>query len=510
MPGQLDRGSVFPDLRQITTSAPLLATSKSVLVRCKNWFIQHPSWGAIICLGILFGVHLYTNRYHDNHYDSQGYWELANKYWSTGRFELMSFDSILRGYLFPLLLSPFTLLTAYLGWEPINITRAVGLCSAVVLFGVVGPGLWRTLQGPLAPAVPLGRRLLFGLLGFLLWRDYFNFSLTDFPALLALLYSVWTLQRNRSILSGLLAGIALAAAINFRPVYAATLPFAVLLYLWPQATVPGQPVQSLRAWVRGAAYIVGIALTWYPQLLINQVQFGVNSPLVITAKNDGPSLYLYQLHGGLLFQKYETNVGTDYPKPQMLFDDPQGVNLTRQADLIAVTSYEHYLHGVLQYPVELAGMLGRHLFNGLDLQYPSPYINKVYVRSWPMALLNYSVLLLGFFLLVRLCRQHMSWRALPVLITVLTILSPCVATLPIIMECRFLMPLHLLLCALVAFGTPPTLLWRQATVINRTLFLAVYAGLLVACFAISMNSQLQLQLQPRRVFEWQAKPPQPW
>lgn len=510
MPEQLDQGSVFPNLQQPNTPAPLPATPTPALARCKKWFIKHPSWGAVICLGILFGVHLYTNRYHNNHYDSQGYWELANTYWSTGRFELLSFDSILRGYLFPLLLSPFTLLTAYLGWEPINITRAVGLSSAVVLFGVVGPGLWRTLQGPLAPAVPLGRRLVFGLLGFLLWRDYFNFSITDFLALLALLYSVWTLQRNRSILSGLLAGIALAAAVNFRPVYAAALPLAALLCLWPQPTIPGQPAHSLRMWVRRAAYVVGIALTWYPQLLINQVQFGVNSPLVITAKTDGPSLYLYQLEGGLRFQKYETNVGSDYPRPQMLFDDPQGVNLARQADLGTVTSYEQYLHGVLQYPIELAGVIGRHFFNGLDLQYPSLYINKVYVRSWPMALLNYLVLLLGFFLLLRLCRQHLSRHALPTVITVLTILSPCVAALPIIMECRFLMPLHLLLCAVVAFETQPALLWQRATVINRTLFLAAYAGLLVGCFAISMNSQLQLQLQPRRLFEWQAKPLQPW
>ena len=476
------------------------------------WFAQHPSWGAVVLLGILFGIHLYTNRYHENRYDAQGYWELANKYWGTGHFELMSFDNILRGYLFPLIISPFTLLTAYLGWEPINITRAFGLGTAVLLFGVVGPGVWSALRGPLAPAVPVGRRLVFGLLGFLMWRDYFNFALTDFPALLALLAGIWALLRHRSLAwGGLLAGVAVAAALNFRPVYAATLPLVLVLCVWPRER-PAAGGGWLRAlhWARGATFLLGVGLVLYPQRLINQEHFNSNSPLVLTAPPGSPNLYLSQVHGGLFIQKYETTIGVDYPNPSVVFRDATGDALATRAQLPPTMSFAQYLDMAGDYPGQLLALWLRHLFNGLDLQYPTPYPQAIFVNSFALALTNYLVLITGFLVLFRLSWRRLTWAHVPTIIVLLILLGPCAATLPVVMECRFLMPLHVLLCAMVAFGAHPLRQWRAASLSRRTAGFALYGLLVVGGFAVSASTQRQLEAKPRLLFKWQEPVPKPW
>ncbi|WP_216679215.1 hypothetical protein [Hymenobacter siberiensis] len=497
-------------MSQVLPPAP--AAPQPARERAAAWFAQHPAWGAVVLLGILFGIHLYTNRYHENRYDAQGYWELANKYWSTGGFELLSFDNILRGYLFPLIISPFTLLTAYFGWKPINITRGFGLGTAVLLFGVVGPGLWRALRGPLAPAVPLGRRLVFGLLGFLMWRDYFNFALTDFPALLALLAGIWALLRHRQLVwGGLLAGMAVGAALNFRPVYAATLPLVLLLSVWPRErpTTGGRWLGALH-WVRGGTFLLGVALVLAPQLLINRAHFDSNSPLVLTAPPDSPNLYLSQVHGGLFIQKYETTVGVDYPTPSVVFRDATGDALATEAQLPPDMSFADYLAMAGHYPGPLLALWLRHLFNGLDLQYPTPYPQAIFVNTSALALTNYLVLITGILVLVRLGWRRLTWSRGPAIIVLLILLGPCAATLPVVMECRFLMPLHLLLCAMVAFGAHPLRQWRAASLGRRAAGFALYGLLVVGSFAVSASTQRQLEAKPRLLFKWQEPVPGSW
>ncbi len=502
--------SSFHHLSQVFPPAPV--TPPSAPKRAITWFAQHPSWGAVILLGILFGIHLYTNRYHQNYYDAQGYWDLANQYWSTGRFELMSFDSILRGYLFPLIISPFALLTAYLGWEPINITRTIGLITAVLLFGVVGPSVWSALRGPLAPAVPLGRRLLFGLLGFLMWRDYFNFALTDFPALLALLAGIWALLRHRRLgWGGLLAGMAVAAAVNFRPVYAATLPLVLVLCVWPRErpAIGGAWLGTLH-WVRGATFLLGVGLVLFPQLRINQEHFDSNSPLVITAPPGSPNLYLAQVHGGMFTQKYETTVGVDYPIPSVMFWDGDGNDVATNAHLPPTMSLAEYAQMVAEYPGQVLALWFRHLFNGLDLQYPSPYPQAIFVDTFALALTNYLVLITGLLVLIQLGWRRPSWSHGPVIIVLLILLGPCAATLPVVMECRFLMPLHVLLCAMVAFKAHPLRQWRAASLGRRAAGLALYGVLVVGSFTVSASTQRQMQEKPRLLFRWQEPVPKRW
>ena len=394
---------------------------------------------------------------------------------------------------------------------PLDSTRLLGVVTAAAVFGWAGPALWQAVRG--GPAVPLGRRLLFAGLGFALWRDYFNFSLTDFPALLALAGALIALLRGKGLASGVVAGLAVAAAVNLRPVYQVALPAVGLLALWP---LPGLP----RWWglARAGALVLGAAVVLLPQAYTNSEHVGVASPWVLTTMPGQPSLFLQQLEWGLKNQKYETNVGDDYSQPSMFFVDERGTALWKSTGLKEFSSIIQYTKLCLGRPWRSVGVWQRHLFNALDVQYPTPYIRAVYVPTWPLAWLNYSLIFGGLFVLLRRPWQRPTTEWVRSALVLLALLLPCLVVLLTAIECRFLLPLHLLLSAAVAFGAAPLRWWRAASAKGRALVVAGYVATVVSGFSASASAQKHLEKAPRYiapdlpVLHWfePAQSPQPW
>ena len=480
--------------------------------RLSDWSRRHPALLATLLLWAIYCFYAYTNNYKEFYWDSYTYWKIAQDYWSQGKFNFLLFNHSLRGYLFPLLISPLVLMTERYAVLPIDLYRAIGAGMAAVTFGAVVPGLWQAVQwnAPQAP-VTLARRLLLGALGFIFWRGYFHFPLTDFPALLMLGGGVWALLRGRSVGAGLLAGVLVAAGANFRPVYAAALPLAGLLCLWPRPATPSEAPQLAVEWLHRLAFVAGLALVMWPQSVLNRVHFGVNSPFVLTTPPNVPSLYLLQLQWGLQYKKYETNVGSDYASPQMYFVDPRGQELWERAGISEFKSYDQYGQLFLANPLNIVRIWASHLFNGLDIQYPTPYIQQVYVPSWGMAWLNYTLIFSSLWVLVV---RRSSWfikTNLRLAVVLLALLGPCAATLPVAMECRFLLPVHLLLYAVFAFTIKPVHAWRTSSVRQRAWTGLLYAGFVSAFFSLSINTQSRLALGPREVFTWkQNHDGEPW
>ncbi|MBD2723447.1 hypothetical protein [Hymenobacter armeniacus] len=303
------------------TVGRLVALGKRGLRWCNN----RPAASAALLLFLFFALYLARQEPTQFYYDAGLYWDLSGKYWQSGDFQFIAFDSFLRGYLFPLLLGSLWQLLIHTSVLPLEITRTLGAATAAILFGVVAPGLWQDVRKHSnASRVSLARRLLFGALGFAFWRGYFHYPLTDFISLLALAGGLWTVVRGRAVWSGVLAGMLVAASVNFRPVYAAAVPVVFILCLWPASHDASYWRTFLRQWGKTAALALGMAIVLWPQVIINTTHFGVASPLVLTTKPGTPSLYLTQLKWGLWYQKYETNVGTDYPVPTMFFLDEDG------------------------------------------------------------------------------------------------------------------------------------------------------------------------------------------
>ncbi|SFP78270.1 hypothetical protein [Hymenobacter arizonensis] len=461
----------------------------------------NPARVAVILLAALYACYLPQSGYTALHYDANTYWELGRQYGKTGAFEFTSFSNSMRGYLFPLLLAPFAIAGPHIGLSPIELMRPLGVLIAALFFGALAPALAQAINGPKGPVVPLVRRLLFGALGFAFWRDYFNFSLSDFPALFALCLALWVLLNQKGILASLLAGIALGAAMNMRPVFVAALPFAAVLSF--MACPPQSSKHSLtdnpKRWFQWVALLAGLVLVLAPQSYINQTHFNSSTPFVLARSSpNGEGLYLKQLSWGLQYQKYETNIGADYPTVDMNFVDPIGNSLLRSTGGLQLKNTLSYLELAANQPVAILGVWLRHLFNGMDLQYPTPYIKEVYIPSWPLAWLNYSVWLGGVGMLIASAKRVRPHAR--VYLALAALIMPCLAALPVAVECRFFVPLHMLLCAAVAFGAHPIRAWHASSSIRRVSWAALYIVFVSACFMMSAYTQGCLENGPRKLF----------
>jgi hypothetical protein len=410
-------------------------------------------WRLALVLAI-YAIYLPLSGYQpgDVRFDAAQYWELSLRFTQRGHFSLLAFDEPVRGYLGPLLLLPARLLCHFTGCSMLRGAQLLGAGWAALLFGLAIPQLWALVTGRVLSG---GRWLVVVALGFTFWRDYFNFPLSDMPALTLLLLGLVALGQPgwRWVA---VAGVLLAAALNIRPVYLASVPG----WLWLLA-VSGARQLWLR---RSIALLAGAAFVLLPQWLINVRHFQQLTPLVLAHQPGAPPLYFKQLGWGTAFQRYETSLIPEVPR-SLVYADSVGQQALAQEPGQRFGGYGQYLRFVLQQPLQSTGRYLRHLFNGLDIWFPTPYPKQLYPPGQAvLRLLNYVLLGLGLALILGVIRQGREQhfpqtnQAGPVL---LALLLPCVVVLPMLMECRFLLPLHLLLLSVAAGYGQPLGSWRS-------------------------------------------------
>lgn len=432
-----------------------------------------------VVIGVLFGLYLFGSEYQNLYYDAEMYWQLGHRFYQNGHFSLLAYDDALRGYAYPLVNFGCLVLRKFFNLPAVTTVKLLNATMAGLLFGIVGPRLWQTTMG--RNALPtVARRLLWAGLSFVFWRDYFNFSLSDFPALLALGVALWQAQRP-GWRAALVTGLALALALNVRPIYQASgLPVLTLLLL----AIPR------REWLpRLALFGVGLVVVLAPQWLINRRNFGVSTPMVVAQSKELKihNLYLQKIKFGLLHLKYESSVGRELPTGQLLFLDAAGERALASDRIDDFATTGQYLRFAGRHPGLLVTAYAQHLFAGLDISHPTPYLRRWAPTGWRNGL-NYT--LWFWAALVVLGNGRVNWRQA---LTLAALLLPCLAVLPMSMEVRFLLPLHLLLLALVAFGH-----WPGWVIVSKPRLAAVgviYGLFLLACF--SLSATITRAVEPR-------------
>ena len=423
-------------------------------------------------------------------FDAAEYWELSLKFTRFGGFSLLGFDDAVRGYLGPLLILPARALCHVTGWPMLAGARILGAGWAALLFGLAIPQLWEQVaRRPLTA----GRWLVLVGLGFLFWRDYFNFTLSDMPALTLLVLGLAALGRPGWAWA-LAAGLLLAAAVNIRPVYVASLPGV----LWLLFAAPRAPASR---WRRPIAFAAGAALVLLPQLLINWQHLRQPTPLVLGGLPGSRPLFLKQLSWGTRFQRYESSLVPAIPR-SLVYADPAGQRAVAREPNAGFASYGQYLWFVGKQPLATTGRYWRHLFNGLDIRFSTPYPTQLRPPGQgALRLLNYTLLGAGTWLALaawwrRRRRQPgpATAQARPWAPVLLAVLLPCALVLPTLMECRFLLPLHLLLLTGIAASGQPGAWWRQLKrPLARLAVLVLAAGWLWGCWQLSEDTARQLR-----------------
>ena len=414
-------------------------------------------------------------------WDSVSYWDIVSRFFIHKKNpSLLNFNSNVRGYVGPLLIAPVRIACTIMNWKTINGSKFIGMVWATLLFGYTIPELWRvTLNTRLQARTWL---LIVGL-GFTFWGDYFNYCLQDFPALTALLLSLLFLARP-GFGAVFMGGVLLAASFNMRPIYMSSSLGALGWLWWHTYRRTGNNVQ-LGQWVGvGVYFVLGIALVLVPQALINYRHFHHFSPLVLINSVDRMPFYLTQLNWGVIYQRYDSSISPLH-YGGMLHSDPAGIREAAEQSKGYFDTYGAFLAYYISHPVSGVGHFLRHLFNGLDVDYCTPYPAKApgnHITG--LQLLNYNVVALGAGLL-----GYSIWRAFrqpgpklyaPLLLSI-AILLPVLLAVPTAIEVRFVLPLHLLL--LVTLAANFQLLWRfrgrpaMYLILGASLGLATWGGM---------------------------------
>ena len=416
------------------------------------------------------------------YYDAANYWELRTHFRDSGGFSLLAFDAPTRGYSLPFINFIIDSVGARLRLGDVTTARVFGSLVAATLGVVVVPRLAGLLFGK--AHVGVARVLALNGLLFLYWRDHLGFPLTDFPALLAVCAGLIGLLRATPT-GYVVAGCGFMLAANMRPAYMPAALAAIVL----AAAMPlhGQP---LRRRAQAASLVItGALIIALPQAFINHRHQSTWSPL-------GPGsreISLLQLTQGMHNQKYETYVGPvdGYPGPEVFYLDPATAHVLEAEGLTEISSYRQYAEIAVRHPAEMAAGWTRHVFNGLDVRYSTPYVHDLEDSSVLLSLLLYTLLFVALArLLIPSARRALGrthWVGVAVLV------SPCLSAIPGAVEPRFFLPLALLAYMLVCFG-PETRATLFAGSRFRRLALGVtYAAFLVGCLTLSSATLSQLE-----------------
>ena len=358
---------------------------------------KYKKYKYLMCFLIVFLIILLSNL-HSSHlsfyYDASGYWELGKTFFGQGRFNILNYKEALRGYLYPLINSMFYLLAQALHLNEIFLFRSVNAVIVAFLIAVLIPKLFSLI---LNKEITAFQNLAFCVITTIFWRGYFLYPLSDFPALFALLAGIYIVLQNyykriervqiTQAIKYILAGVCIAASVNIRPSYQIIIiPFFFLLFICFY-----KRVSRKTAAVYIICTVVGLLICFIPQIYINYFNFQVLSPFIQTSLSSyGKSLLIQQIEWGIFMQKYETYIGNGL-EPAMRYIDFQGQGILQKENISTISSIGQYIKLLFKYPVDFICIYFRHIFNGIDINYNTPYVENAYENRIIFSMVNYTL-----------------------------------------------------------------------------------------------------------------------
>ena len=411
-------------------------------------------------------------------HDSLYYWNLSTSFTANENFSLSNFHDDLRGYVFPFLLFILKTLAVFIR---IDEKTFFYICSSLfftTLSVYILPWSTNVLFGW---GKKLGGRVIISVLIFFFWRGYFLYPLSDFPAFVSFLIGVTlfvkALRDSSNLFTLIGSGFFLGIAANIRPIYQASLfllLLAIPVFLWKN--------YKKQILINIVFFLLGCAIVLFPQYQINKTHFQNESPWVKARYGSDESLYIKQLFWGLKTQKFESNIGDNYPSITVIYEDPFIQNL-QKTNLLRNKTLTQYLKIMRRYPLDILVSYFRHMFNGLDIFFSTPYIKNVYANHVVLSVANY---LIWFVLIFRILKTDLSPDYLSA-VGLISLLLPVILAIPTAVEVRFFLPAHLLAYGVMAFGLNLTsfttpLLQNKWSLIR---FIMLGAFWVMLCFALS-------------------------
>ncbi len=436
-------------------------------------------WPTVLAFGVAFAGTLAVAMLQGEkpfYGDSGGYWSLGTMFTVHGHFSLLNFNSPLRGYLLPLVSHGLQVLAAKFAWTSSSVVRLFNALVFALIGTVLGPALIKTVW-PTQPSWRLGRRLALTALLVVYWGGFLNFPLSDFPGLALALLTLVAVARTDSPVWMLVAGAALGMALDVRAAYVPLAPVVVGLVVWTWFDQRGtrHASTSHRALCAGSLLIAFAAVS-LPQSLSAHRYHGTWS-FVPDASILEPAGTYYTT--GMSVQGYDTYILPGGQGVAVNYVYPAGQQLLREQKEGRIASTNQYIELFASHPLVMGGLIFRHIVNGLDPLYNTPYVENLHNEAhvWER---------ISGFLLLFLALLRVLWPAArrllgPGRLRYLVALSLCcVTTLPSSMERRYMLPVYLLVYALALTPRWPSPVGQVGTGLRRLQAPAVLAASFLA------------------------------
>lgn len=451
--------------------------------------------GAVGICFIIFLIYAIFRGNTNLYYDSIYYWGVGDSVFQNEKFDIYQFPEDYHGYFFPVLVAVVKQLSAninppgFIGyWILISMLMAVTL-------GISIPYLFHF---KIDTGTMVLRLLACVTLILVIWGDFLQYPLSDFPATAFLISGAALLryslehERWRRYISGLASGACLYAAHNTRTILlygAAVLFIGMYAVYWEK--------EGRKLILLAVSIILGFFLLGTPQMMINKQYTGQYSPWVPTESygNYEFSLQEQQLLWGLTYSRYETYVGNpiDYPLAGVRYADTIGEELVaREGISIENFSYQTILSLFLKYPLDLCGIYARHLVNLLTPIYTKVYINELFDSKLLLIFLSIVMWLAASLHGIFINRNIKK----DVIVIIAGFCLPAILQMFGAPELRFFLPVHLLLYCYLCFGIDWKELWglvRQYPV--RVLFPCVVIFFAWSTILSNTLQSCQYQLQ---------------
>ncbi|NWD66426.1 hypothetical protein HX870_02165 [Pseudomonas gingeri] len=418
------------------------------------------------------------------------YWDLSSSIWN------FSFPQTIRGYFYPLLLSPAKFIFETFpgtGYLALHLMQALAFSFSLTL---LLPYIFTRLIGG---RVSLVKRLIVPLLVAIFFPTLIAYTLSDLPALCLILACLATIlfasERNSFMESGLLiflAGIMAYGAYNTRTIYLFTMLLLTLLI--PTLVFRGAPLS--KRIMLAIAFILGAGLTAIPQALINVKHLGSATPMVVTDVRNA-SLFARQLKWGITIQRYETGYDVKSGAIFPIFHlDPAGEELFKRLDLGNVkTSIQGYFKALISEPFGFLKIYTRHLINGLDVRDDDTYTKVLSKEKNVRSLASLLTSIFGLFCLFYLMVRRSTSGNIPATadktdfrwVWLFVILLPVMAIIPGAIETRFFVTLHLMAYCAIAYGFPDIPI-RSLSTTRKMLLALLYGAIVTACYISAAQS----------------------
>jgi hypothetical protein len=372
--------------------------------------------------------------------DSGGYWQLGTTFTANGHFSLLNYDDPSRGYVWPLIIHGLQALQGDLAWTSSSMAKLLNVLIFALIGAVLGPALIRTVW-PEQPSWGISRRLALSALVVVFWSGFLNFPLTDFPALAMVVLSVVAVARTDRLGWMLVAGAATAMAIDMRPEYEPLLPIVLALVAWRWFEQRGARHASVvHRTLCASMLVIGFGIVSLPESLSAHHYYRTWSFVPGAAVVEPAGTYLST---GMPRQAYNTRVVDGQASVAMEYRYPAGQRLLEKQKEGKITGTSQYIGLFASHPIVMGGLLLRHIINGLDPLYSTPYVENLDNGGQIWA--RIAAFLLLFIALLRVLWPAARHKLGPGRLRYLLALTlSCVTAVPSGMETRYLLPIYLL------------------------------------------------------------------